>query len=358
MKKSINYFLAVISTVLLTSAAFAQDIPDPYAPADAATKQILDETNALISDEKYESAFNHLSKDNTNEYIIAKKIEICDNYFASSIMHQMFGFKDLEAGENLNDIRKNGGSFNSIVFDPVAIVTDYEAKNNTSAILEKSLGDYYMSVYNHYQGNWNENDQDVLAHCIQYYDLAYGKNCYTVQSLDDFSYACLLTKDYSKAAELLEKELNYQSDPNIHYNLAITYINMSNTEKAASEAEQAALGYDTNLDYKIDAYLLCADCMLAGNNVDKAKQYAEMAASFSENDYRIFDEYLEIYLVAKDYDNASKYADKLFAVAPENPSATQMIFKRYYNKKEYAELENSSNEISIHMLTSRPSLAT
>ena len=331
MKRTTKQLLCFFAILCITVSVFAEE-PNPYASADETTKTILNETDDLINQKKYESAFNHLGTENENEYLIAKKIEICDEYFASSLMHQMFGFKDLAENETLDDVRKNTTELTTIAFDPVKIVTDYETKNGPSAILEKALGDYYSSVYKCYNGNWLMSDDEIIATSCKYYQLAYDKDCYDIISLNNFGYICLEQKQYDKVIDVFQKLLTYSESANIRYNLAIAYMSIGDYKNGLIHANKAAEGYADNEDYRTDAYLLCADALLYDNNAEEAEVYTKKVLEYDADNYLAFDELIIIYLTEKKYDDAATYADKLFALAPSNPTATQMVFKRYFTQ--------------------------
>ena len=87
----------VLLCAFLVSAVYSKNI---YDSADEETKALIEQADQLIEERKYETAFGLLSSD-ANEYIIAKRTEIATNYFAQSLMHQVFAFKDLEESETL-----------------------------------------------------------------------------------------------------------------------------------------------------------------------------------------------------------------------------------------------------------------
>lgn len=326
MSKILRKISLILIFLYITAAGFAE-IPDPYAPADDATKKILTEVDDLITQKKYESAFNQLGQVNDNEYLLAKKISLCINYFVSRIMHQEFAFKDLAENESLNDARSNNAAIQTIPFNPVATVGEFEKQKGPSAILEKTLGDYYASVYNHYSGNWLSSDEEILTNCEKYYQMAYEKDCYDLLSLDNYGLASIQLKHFDNAIEAFQKELTFTDTADIHYNLALAYINIADNKNAFAQASD---------DYRTDAYLLCADALTYDNNTEEAENYVNKILSYSENNYRAFDELIFINLTAQKLDAAALYADKLFALAPESPAATQMVFRRYYseNKEE------------------------
>ena len=67
--------------------------------------ETVKKANDFIASKKYETAFKTLQDfDPKNEKpnISLLKEEIALNYFVTSIMHEMFAFKDLEKGEDIN----------------------------------------------------------------------------------------------------------------------------------------------------------------------------------------------------------------------------------------------------------------
>lgn len=329
-------FIAVI--LLATTSLFAEN-PNLFASADAKTKETITQVDALISKKQYKSAFDKLGKGYDNEYFVAKKIEICDNYFAQSLMHRTFAVEDLEATETLDDIRAKNKTFNTFSFDPVIIVEDYETKHGSSAILEKSLGDYYCSVLMNYSNNWSITDLEIIQNSNKHYQTAYDANCFDYASLTNYIYNCLQIKDYVKAAELINTLFAINSsNVDMHYNLAYCYLQTEQYALAAKEGEVAAILYKDNVNYKVDSYLLCTDAMLNDSQPEKAKYYLDKILEVSPNSYQAYDKYIELYLIKKDYPNAAIYADKLFAVGPEKPGASQMVLQQYMSFNQDDEL--------------------
>ncbi|MBO4507558.1 MAG: hypothetical protein J5747_02855, partial [Spirochaetaceae bacterium] len=101
---------------------------DVYSDADDATKAVLAKVDALIEQEQYQSAFGATNGEGCQEeYLLAKRIEIATNYFAQSIMHQMFAFKNLEEGQTLYDVRTGTGDYSLMMFDPAVSAGSYMA---------------------------------------------------------------------------------------------------------------------------------------------------------------------------------------------------------------------------------------
>lgn len=81
--------------------------------------ETIKKAKELIVNKKYESAFkvlNGFDPKNRNPEIVLLKEDIALNYFVSSIMHQMFAFKDLEKNEDIMDYRGKKGSFGMYMF--------------------------------------------------------------------------------------------------------------------------------------------------------------------------------------------------------------------------------------------------
>ena len=67
--------------------------------------EVLFKANELIKDKKYESAYRLLEDydlKNDKPDVVLLKEKIALNYFVTSIMHQMFSFKDIQINEDIN----------------------------------------------------------------------------------------------------------------------------------------------------------------------------------------------------------------------------------------------------------------
>ena len=95
------FFLAVLLS--FTAAVYASDSTALFQKADELTAQ-----------KKYNSAFKLLSDSDgkgTKSDVVVKEASIAMKYFAQSIMHQAFGFADLEPGQTIEDVRGKPGSY-------------------------------------------------------------------------------------------------------------------------------------------------------------------------------------------------------------------------------------------------------
>ena len=122
MKKGIFLFLFVLAF----SSVFAKQFSSVYNGADEKTLEIINTCDEQIEKKQYQSAVYTVGGCE-NEYIIYKYIEVCTQYFAQSIMHTLFAFKNLEKNETLYDVRTGEGSFNMQYRDePDTILDNYE----------------------------------------------------------------------------------------------------------------------------------------------------------------------------------------------------------------------------------------
>lgn len=320
--------ISVLVMLCLITTVFAEI--DLYSSADEKTKEVLVEANKLIAEQKYESAFKGLGDKNDNEYIVARKIDICINYFARSIMHQMFAFKDLEEGEDLQDIRRDQKTYPIVNFDPVQIAQEYVNNNGNSALIDKSLGDYYYDILLRYQGKWTKSDEEILQECQKYYLLAIEKNCFALDSLDKCAEVSLLLKDNEKSIEMYTRVIGLDpSSAEAHYNLSSVYLNTGKYDLAVKEGEIACKLYESNLAYKLDALFLCADACFRNNEFDRSVQYLNQALAYEKNDYRIYKSLSLCYLKLGDIQKADENADALLAQDPQNPSIVQIAIENY-----------------------------
>ncbi len=327
MKTALRYlllslFLAAISLV------YAEN--NIYEDIDTKTESLIKKSDELIQKRQYESAFTILGKDTTNKFIIYKKTEICINYFVQSIGHRMFALHDLKENEDLYELRSGTGSFNMYLYDPVEIITDYYKKNQQSAIIEKTLGDYYYDVGLRYQGNWFETDDILAKKCIEHYEKAFAKKFYTVNMLTNCADKYVQLKNAEKAIEYYSKALDENpSLYNVPFNLSSAYYEKGNYKAAILYGNKAISIYKNDPNYQMDAILLCSDASYAQNDFTKSLEYLNIGLSISKEEYRIYKKMALSYLALNNIPKANENADILFALAPGNPAASQMIMEIY-----------------------------
>lgn len=310
---------------------FAQN--NPYQSADKQTKEILNNVDKLIEERKYETAFHTLPVDTNNEYLLAKKIDICINYFAQSFGHQMFAFKDLEENESLSSVRTGDGSFNMSMFDPVKQVQSFEGRNGKKAILNYELGLYYSSVYECYEGRWFTSDEEVLTKVVTLLENALNQNSYDGWSLSELALSYFRLGDLDNAYKIYRKKLELKEDFSVSddYNFGAVCYYSKKLDEAITFLEKSITGYEGEPDFQFDAYYLCSNICLMTEQFVKAEKYLIECKNIYTDDYRVNINYVTLYALQKDKTKTLEKSKEFFAQNPENPTSPQMIMQEYFN---------------------------
>lgn len=323
-------FIVAIFVLLCAVGVFAHK--SPYDGASSDTELLIKKADELIQQKQYESAFSTLS-DDSNEFILAKKIEIAINYFAQSIMHQMFAFKNLKKGETLYDVRTGTGSYSMVMFDPVTVIEAYEKKNGEKPILNYALGLYYDDVLLRYGYQWLLSEKELTQKTIERLQKAVNQDCYDAHSLSVLALAYYKNGDLTNAEKIYNKKIKSGFEPSVNdfFNLGSIYLQKKNFTLALQYAEKSIEGYKNDPEYQSDAYIVCIDSCLGLHDYKKAKSFLKTAEKHFPKDYRIVQKTIALYAMQKNKPESLKAAKNLFAFAPENPTVSQMIIKEYFN---------------------------
>lgn len=301
-----------------------------YSGADKSTQKIIKKVDALIAQQKFETAFQLLEKNNTNAYLVAKKVEVATNYFVQSLNHVSFAFKDLKKGETIEALRMSKGSFTMYYFDPVVVIFALLKSGHQEPILYKSLGDYYFDVSLRFEDRWTEDDTSIASKVVENYSKAYQGGLYTVPMLVNYAHKTALFGNYAQAIELYTKALAEDSSlPDANYNLAYWYLVVGNYDKALVEGDKAVIAYSNNPNYQMDAILLCADASYYNEDFDLSIAYLQKALKISTEEYRVFLRLGNNYLALGNILKANTSLDTLFSFAPTYPSASQMVAEAF-----------------------------
>lgn len=278
------FALAALASVL--AGAIAQK--NPYSGADEATAALLERVDKLIEQQQYESAFAAVSG-GENEYVLAKQIEICINYFSQSMMHQMFAFKNLAPGETLHDVRGGTGEFSMVMFNPVEAVAAFKKKNGEKPILDYALGLYYDDVLSRYGEQWLVSEEELVSNTIEYLQKAFDGDCYDSYSLSVLGLAYYRLGDVVHARTVYEKKIDagFALSADDCFNLGAICYRMNDFEKALEYAAQSIEKYDDSPEYQSDAYIVCVRICIAMQHYAQAKKYLSECKARFPNDYRI-----------------------------------------------------------------------
>lgn len=307
------------------------------ARADPASLAACDK---LVAERKYLSAYQALGPaSGDDEAVIAKRIELCVRYFAQSIEHRMFALADLKEGESLEAIRSAAGSFAMFAFDPPAVVAAFEKAHPSSPVLDEALGDYYYDVLLRYGGRWVESDEEIVAKIVSSYEAAFASGRFGALSLANCAEAYLRRGDAAAAADRYRRSFDLGMDSaNAHYNAAYAFLGSGDYPAASEHAARAIDLYSNDPNYRFDACLLASDAAKGSGDARGALAYLDEARAISALDYRLFKKSIPLYLASGDSLSALRDSQALFALAPRNPSASQMVAEAYCSAKRYDEL--------------------
>lgn len=326
MKKIIVFIVSLFSAVLSLSAR------DIYSDADKSTKEVLAQVDDLIEKEQYESAFGRLSAADTNEYILTKRVEVACTYFAQSMMHQLFAFKNLEKGETLYDVRTGEGSFNLIMFDPVEAVESYVKENGEKPILDYALGFYYQDVIDRYYDKWLLTLDELNEKVALHFQKALDKGCYDEYSLSWLAtayYGLDKNEDAIRIYEAKEKEFKFTPTDNYHY--GILMWQNDNSKKGVEYVKKSIDGYKDMPGYQADAYVVTGLIYISLKDYKNAEKYFNKCKKEHPDDYRPLQYGVRLYALQNQSKKLVSTAMELYAIAPENPKTCQMIMEECEN---------------------------
>ncbi len=328
MKKSL--FIAGCIFIFAAGLALAAD-----------NQKLLNEADQLISAKQYDSAFsllNEADKNGDNPEIVLKQIEIALNYFATSTMHQMFGFKNLQPGDTIESIRGKSGVYSYYKFEIDKILDKLIAKYPENWQLYKALGEFYYEVSVKYGDRWLKSGRELLDLSESNSIKAEQNGAFDAKSLAIIGEAELQKENYQKAVGYFLRSLELKSNvANTNYNLAYAYLYLGQMDEGLKYAEISLKLYDDKV-FKADAARLVA--IFYRNKIDNvnAIKYYQLSEEIIPNNYYNLAALLELYIKAKELDAAANTADALFALEPIESELTQTVIRSYYNNGQTEEL--------------------
>ncbi|MBP5283093.1 MAG: hypothetical protein J6Y93_00295 [Treponema sp.] len=385
-------------TVLILCAcslcSFAEDI-DIYRNAPDQIKKLIAETDKLIEQKKYQSAFGHLGSDDS-DYIIYKKTEICTNWFVQSLMHSMFVFKDLEENEDLMELRRNFGdeSYSMTYYSPEEAVENYVSVHGQSPFLNLALAQYYSDCFLRYGSSWIKKSDELFDLINSNFDAAYAAGVYNFASAEKAGTACIYMRKYEKCIHYYETALKLKDDSGMTwYNLAVAFMYSQKYPEAVQAAANAIKHPEDTPSQQMDAYSLLSDAYYLSGNADAAAEtleklkekfpdssfpymqagglclklgkkdaaYAEFDCAFKkQTDVRCYDSVITYYMKSQNADEAIRFT-KGHLDAAENNSYLKFILN-YYLMQLYAETDDKKQaleqaELSLTLLKDAASLS-
>ena len=306
--------LLVLLAVLACSSAFAKQWTCVYDGADEKTVEIINACDELIEKKQYQSAVNIVGGCE-NEYVIYKYIEVCTQYFAQSIMHTMFAFKNLEKNETLYDVRTGEGSFNLIYRDtPDTILDNYEKEHGKSIVIDLARANYYYDALMRYGNQWLKTPDEILAYVKEVYPKAIAGGVYEESVLDNLASIYLNEENFADAETLYDK-LTTIDDKNgsYWYNLTVTKMWQDKYTEAIDSAKKAVENPEENPEYHLDAYLILSDAYAYSGDFKSAEKALNDSLKKFKDQPIVYQRMGELYLSFKDninYTKANTYFDK------------------------------------------------
>ena len=302
--------------------------------------EILSKATDLIANKKYLTAFKTLSDfDPKNEKsdIVLLKEDIALNYFVTSIMHQMFSFKDLEKNEDIMDYRGKEGSSEMFSFTVNEILEKLIKKYPTNYNLNKGLADYYNEVLLRYQGNWLKKDNVLSELILKNYQIVidHHQADYTVYYKVGLEFVS--EKKYKESIPYFLESIKLKSDhADTHYNLAYAYLYMNDRENALKYAKNS---FDLYVDktYKEDAARIIGQIYFEMNNDKEAIKFYETANNMEADNYYNLRPLLNIYVKTSD-SKEKPTLNAFYNLNPENPTIYNDLGDIYYENSKTNEL--------------------
>ena len=289
----------------------------------------------LILNKKYESAFKLLQdfdQKNGSPDVVLLKEEIAINYFVTSMMHQIFAFKDLEKNESIVDYRGKEGSFGMYPF-PVNEILDSLIKiYPTNFKLYKGLGDFYYDVQQRYEDKWLIEDSIISDLIIKNYQVVIDHNLanYNIYFITGLEF--LQLKKNKESIPFFLKSIELKKDfADAHYNVAYAYLFVDDRENALKYAKNSLKLY-TDASSKSDAARMIGEIYSELKDDKNAIINYELANKIDPENYYNLKPLLNLY-VKTENSKSKQTLIAFFNLDPTNPTIYNDLNNIYYDNK-------------------------
>ncbi|MBM2814095.1 MAG: Tetratricopeptide repeat protein [Ignavibacteria bacterium] len=316
-----------ILTILYTLAVFALPV---FAQSEIET---IKKANDLIANKKYESAFSLLHNydpENNNSEIILLKVDIAMNYFVSSIMHQMFAFKDLDSNENIMDYRGKEGDYGMYAFAIDSVLNNLIKKEPGNCKLYRGLGEFYYIAYLMYAGKWLKEDSELFKLIETNNQKAIDGNCADFFTFHTMGFVVINQEKYKEAIPFFMKSIELNKDfGNSYYNLGIAYLHTDDIENAI---KYTMLSIDIFNDFSSisDAARMLGHIYSDLNDDTNSVFYYEIADKYDSVNYNNIKPMLNIY-VKTGNPKFLETTKRFFNMDPVNPTIYTDLQNIFFN---------------------------
>lgn len=323
MKKGFPLLLALVMPMLLMAQAN------------------IAEYDKLVAERKYMTAWGWLEKqdpDNQKPEIFVLKANHVMEYFAVSIMHQMFGLKDLEPGEDLMQLRRDMNGTTAMVMLNIEEVTDsLLVKHPNNASLYRIKGQYHYELYLKYGGNMGISEEEQLMLSLKYYNRSIEMGDEDAFAYYAVGYVQLLDGDMKSAAGNFLKSIALDNTYGpAHYNLSYIYIQQQDYKNAQEKAYAAALLYEDST-YKGDAYRVAGIAAKELKNYDEAVKLLNESLKYNQHP-ATYNHLINIAFAKKDKKALVEYSGKLILLEPTDQQSFEELLILYGDQGAIADL--------------------
>jgi hypothetical protein len=314
---------------------------DLFADAPVADRVVIETVRELAKQGKWKSAWETLAgydPENANPYILAQKIRVALDGYLQTTFHLMFGFEDLEEGDELLFKRMEAAEpENPVEFFPGDFAQAIEDKGEAvPPVLSLYLGEYFYTVFSSYQGQWLMPDQEVLARGATQFERAYAYDVYTPESLGQYSELLMALEQYEGAEKVLLKAMEFSpGDMGLAIRLSEVFLQTGRYEEVYGIADGiiAAAANDTELN---DGYIAGIKAALYLGDKDKVEQYvAKMELSFPTDFMPGLVRHLA-FVQLGDAEAAAAAADAVTEKFPGNPDVIRSIVSTWLSANDMA----------------------
>lgn len=321
--------------------AVAAPAADLFADAPVADRVVIETVRELAKQGKWKSAWAVLAEydpENANPFILAQKIRVALDGHLQTTFHLMFGFEDLEAGDELLFKRMEATEpENPVEFFPGDFAQAIEDKGEAvPPVLSLYLGEYFYTVFSSYQGQWLMPDQEVLARGATQFERAYAYDVYTPESLGQYSELLMALEQYEGAEKVLLKAIEFSpGDTGLSIRLSEVFLQTGRYEEVYGIADGiiAAAANDTELN---DGYIAGIKAALYLGDKAKVEAYVgKMELSFPTDFMPGLVRHLA-FVQLGEAEAAAAAADAVTEKFPGNPDVIRSIVSTWLSANDVA----------------------
>ncbi len=284
--------------------------------------ETIAKANDLVANKKYESAFELLCNFDPNDEkpdIVLLKENIALNYFVTSIMHQMFAFKDLEKNENIMDYRGKNGSFDAQKFEIDKVLDNLIKNYPNNCKLYKGLADFYYEAYLHYGSKWLKDHNELFKLIEENNKKVIDGNCADYLTYFIMGDITISQEKFKEGIPYFLKSIELNKDyASSYYNVAYAYLYTDDMDNALKYAK-ISLDLYTDLTYKSDAARMLGQIYSSLSDDKNTLAYYELADKIDPGNYDNLKLLLSFYLKT-DVAKVKEITKSFFNLAPTNPT--------------------------------------